>query len=166
MIGQYTKGNAGFIVASGIFFSGYFFCFTYGATEYIRIIIALFLLEHPYKPFESHTGIYVLCRKLFEGTVFFTVVLYEYIVPYFYYLRMIFIHQISSGNFGSFFIGTAVDMDLSTWTARTGITHFPEIIFLISENDAVFSHNFFPFLQSDAGRRKVFFSISFKNGYV
>jgi hypothetical protein len=71
-----------------------------------------------------------------------------------------------SVNSFSFFIGTAVNMDLGAGAAGAGIAHLPEIIFFAKWQDAVPGNNFFPFIVCFFIFGKSFFFIAFKNGYV
>ena len=79
---------------------------------------------------------------------------------------MVIINQISPGSNFSFFIGSAIHMNFCAWPAGTGIAHFPEIVFFISENDFILPNNFFPFCQGNRRWRNTLLSITFKNSYI
>ena len=132
MIGYYPKSYTFFIITCGIFFTHYFFCCLNCSAKYIGIVIAIFLLQYPYQSFKAHTSIYMGRRQRLKAAIFFTIVLYKYIVPYFYYLWMIFIHQIFSGHQCPFCIWPTINMYFCTRATRAGITHFPKIIFFIA----------------------------------
>ena len=57
-------------------------------------------------------------------------------------------------------------MNFGTRTTRTCIAHFPEIIFFITVNDAVFGNIFFPHSSSFLVTRKSFARSSFKHGNI
>jgi hypothetical protein len=102
-----------------------------------------------------------------QAAIFQTVELHEYIVPDLDHLRMIIVHQVFFRNGFSFFIGTAIHMDLGAWAAWTGIAHLPEIIFFVAKwQDPVFCNYFFPFVYSFFIFGNPSFSSPFKNGYV
>lgn len=79
------------------------------------------------------------------GFRLFAIELYEYVVPDLDHLRMVFIDQVATRDLRAFGIRSTVDVDLAAGTTGTGITHLPEIIFLISVNDLLFGQQFFPF---------------------
>ena len=45
-----------------------------------------------------------------------------------------------------FFVRTGIHMNFRTRTTWTGIAHFPEIVFFIPQQNAVFGNPFFPFI--------------------
>ena len=172
MIGKYPKGNAFFTtntckgVIGIVFFTDYFFCCFNSAAKNICIVVALFILQYPYQSFKTHTCIHMPCRQRLQAAIFFSVELNKYIVPYFYYLRMIFVYQRSSGYQGSFIVGPAIHMYFRARATGTCIAHFPKIVFFITENNPVGMYKFLPLRQCNYGGRNIFFFIPFKYGYI
>ena len=79
--------------------------------ENIRIVVGRFSLQSHTQTFESHTGIDYAGRQRFQGAVGLAVILHEHKVPDFDHLRMIFVHHLLTGDSGTFFVRTEVDMD-------------------------------------------------------
>src|SRR6187551_1697090 len=148
MICNYTKCNSLFAVAAIIIFTCYLFNFIYRSRKNICIIITMLALQYTNQSFEPHSCIHMLCRQRFKTSVFQTIELDEYKIPYLYHLRMIVVYQSFSINIFSFSITSAVVMYFSARATRTGITHFPKVIFLLARYDPLFSDPFFPFIQS------------------
>ncbi len=94
MIGQYPESNIlAYRCRLYVFFAGdFFYCFN-GAGKNVSIVIALFILQHPYQSFKAHAGIYMFCRQWFQAAVFYAVELHKYIVPDLNHLRMVVVHQ-------------------------------------------------------------------------
>ena len=76
--------------------------------------------------------------KLFELSVGFAVILDEYQVPYFNYLRMACIDKFLARLLSLFLIMAYVNMHLRAWAAGTCIAHFPKVVFFVAEQYPVF----------------------------
>ena len=57
-------------------------------------------------------------------------------------------------------------MDFATRAARSGIAHFPEIVFFISSKYSILTNPFFPLIISFLIESQFFFCITFENGYI
>ena len=57
---------------------------------------------------------------------------------------MVLVNELSTRYCCSFLIAAEVNVDLRAWAAWTCIAHFPEIVLLVSEQDAVFGKIFLP----------------------
>ena len=118
------------------------------------------------KAFESHTGVNNLCRKRLKAAICFAVVLHEYEIPDFNYLRMIVVHEVATGDLGAFFSRTEVDMDFGTRSARSCITHFPEVVVFVTVDDVILWQELFPIRSSFVVTAQSFFGTSFKYGCI
>ena len=165
VVGNHTHGNILLLVFS-------VFCVRHGCNrfqhwlEYVRIIIGRFALKCHTKTFESHTGVDHFCGKRLKTAVCLAVVLHEYKIPDFNHLRMIMVHEIATGNLGAFFCRTKVDMNFGTRSARSCITHFPEIIVLVAVDDMIFRQELFPIGSGFVVTAQSFFGTSFEYGCV
>ena len=160
MVGYYAHGDILLFVFT-VFNSRHFGNGLDHRLEYIRIVIGGFSLQCHTQTFETHTCIDYFCRKRFETAIRFAVVLHEYEIPYFDYLRMIVVYEIATGNFCTFF-----DMDFRARTARTGITHFPEVIMLVSIDDVIFRQELFPIRSCLIVALQSFFGAAFEYGGI
>src|SRR5579872_6834180 len=108
--------------------------------EDIGIVIARFALENRADPLETHTCINVLGGQGSEALVFVAVELDEDEVPDLNDLVGPSVDQLPAG-----FVGSSVDVDLRTWSARARVSHLPEVVLLVAEMDLVFGDaNGFP----------------------
>src|SRR5438045_2616860 len=133
MVSQNTECYGLFAIAVIIFFTGYLFNLSNGSRKNIRIIIAVFVLQHTHQTLKTHSCINMFLRQGLKTSVFQTIELYEYIVPYFNHLRMICIYQRFSVYSFSFLIIPAVNVNFRTWSAWAAITHLPKIVFLTTK---------------------------------
>ena len=69
-------------------------------------------------------------RQVNKGAVGETVVLHEHEVPNLYHFRVVFVHKVASVDFLACLVVADVDMNLGAWSARSCLTHLPEIVFL------------------------------------
>ena len=105
--------------------------------ENIRIIVAVFILQHAYKAFESHSRINHVHRKRLKTAVSFAIELHKHDIPNLNYLRIIFIYEFTSRQF-CFLLGSArIYMNLCTRTTWTSISHFPKVVVLVSIDNMV-----------------------------
>ena len=75
---------------------------------------------------------------------------------------MIVVDEITSGDFGTFFCRTEVDVDFRTRSARTCITHFPEVVVLVAVDDVIFRQILFPVRSGFVVTAQSFFGTSFE----
>ena len=118
------------------------------AAEDVRIVVAGLALEYHAETLEAHSGIDVLCREGLQMAIGHTVVLHEHEVPYLDDLVVVRVDKLGARLGCNLFVGTEVDMDLAARTAWACITHFPEIVVLVSKEDMILRHMFFPGLAS------------------
>ena len=165
MVGNYTHSNILLLVFS-------IFCTRHCCNsfqhwlEYVCVVVGCFALQSHTKTFESHTGINNLGRKRLKTAVCFAVVLHEHEVPDFNYLRVIVVYEIATGDLGTFFSRTEVDMDFGTRSARSCITHFPEVVVFVTVDDVIFRQELFPIGSSFVVTAQSFFRTSFKYGCI
>ena len=79
---------------------------------------------------------------------------------------MVVIHKVATWHFGFLFFRTDIHVNFGTRTTRTLVTHFPKVIFFISEKYMVFSNPFFPYIIGFLVKRYAVFFTAFKNGYI
>ena len=105
--------------------------------EHIRIVVGLFALYRAHQTLKAHTRINHFLRQRLQRTVGLAVELHEHDIPNLNHLRMVFVHHLAAWNLCFFLCRTAIHMYLRARTARTGITHLPEVIVLIAIDDMV-----------------------------
>ena len=165
VVGYHAHGNVCILVLPVCMTSNFF----YGADqvlEDIRVIIAVFTLYGHAEPFQSHSGVDVLLRQLFERSIGFPVILNKYQVPDLNNQRMTLIYKGSSGYRSTVSGGAQIDMYLATGTARTGIAHFPKIIFFISGNNMIVGKYLLPIGSCLVIGGDSIFSRTFKNAGI
>ena len=57
-------------------------------------------------------------------------------------------------------------MYFAAWAARAGIAHFPEVIFFVSFQYAVFSNVLLPVIVAILVKTQVLFAVAFKHGNI
>ena len=97
----------------------------------IGIVVRVLALQHRTDSLESHASVDVLRRKGGESSVPIAVILDKHEIPDLHHLGNTGVHH--GGRCRA--IGSAIDMDFGTWTAGTGLTHFPEIILFAEPED-------------------------------
>ena len=112
--------------------------------EYVRVVVALLALEHHAETLESHSCVNVVGREKLEFPVCLPVVLHEHEVPYLDDERIALVHELASRYGGNLFVAPEVDVDLAARSARAGVSHFPEIVVLVSEKHMVLRKIFKP----------------------
>ena len=112
--------------------------------EDIGVVVRGLTLDRTYQTLKAHTGVdHFLCQR-FETAVRFAVKLHEDDVPDLNHLWVIFVNQLTTGHLSALFSTTTVHMDLRTRTARTRITHLPEVIVLVTVQNMVCRQMFRP----------------------
>ena len=79
---------------------------------------------------------------------------------------MVVVYQRLAQHFRYFGRRAQIDMDFRAGAARTGVTHFPEIVLFITQDNAVFAYNAFPEIPCLLVERNTIRFISFKHGYI
>ena len=105
--------------------------------EDVGVVVRGLALDRTHETLEAHTGIDHFLSQRLQRTVCLAVILHEDDVPYLNHLRVVFVDQLPSRHFGALFGRTAVHVDLRTRTARTRITHLPEVIVLVAVQDMI-----------------------------
>src|SRR5690606_19233742 len=95
----------------------------------------VFVLDGAHQTLETHAGVYMLGGKFFKCPISQPVELHKYQVPDLYHLWMIRIYQILAGYCCPFTVGPQVNMYFRARAARSCISHFPEVIFLGSQQN-------------------------------
>ena len=96
------------------------------------------------KTLKAHTGVDDASGQRLEFAVGHALELHEHEVPDFDNLWMILIYKLDAGQRCTLGIATQVDVYLATRAARSGITHFPEIVMTIAVNDMILGQVLFP----------------------
>src|SRR5262249_57326234 len=96
--------------------------------KHIRVVIAVFALQHRSNALESHAGIDVLGGQRGQALVRVAIILDEDQVPYFDDLRHALVDQLATG-----LVVRAINVDLGTRAAWSGLTHFPEVVLFAEE---------------------------------
>ena len=136
MVSNNAHGDIGILIFS-ILCAGQLANLIKHRLEDIGVVVRLFALNGAYQTLKAHTGINHFLRQWFERAVGFAIILHEDDVPNLNDLWMVFVHHLAAGDFGFFLFGAAVHVNLRAWTTRTCITHFPEVIVLITIDDMV-----------------------------
>ena len=131
-----------------VFVAGKFLDLVYHSGEHIRVVVAGLSLKHHTEPLETHTGVDVLCRKRFKGSVCLAVVLHKHKVPDLDDLIVVGVHEILSRDLGDLLVRTQIDVDLAARSARTRVAHLPEVVVLVAKDDVVGRHQLHPRLLS------------------
>ena len=79
---------------------------------------------------------------------------------------MVFVYHLCTASNGTFFVRAKVYMNFRTGTARTGITHFPEVIMFVTINNMIFRQELFPVTGSFVVARQTFGRASFEYGCI
>ena len=98
MIGNDPNGYIRFFIAA-VCSSGFFSNPLDGWLKNIGIIVRCFPLDGRHQPFKAHSCVNMFLRQVFECAVCHTIVLDKNQVPYLYDLWVVFIDQITAGDF-------------------------------------------------------------------
>ena len=113
--------------------------------EHIRVVVRGLSLNRSNQTLKAHTRInHFLCKRL-QRSVRFAVILHEDNIPNLYHLRVIFVHEFTSGHLRALFRTTTVYVNLTTRTTRTRIAHFPEVIMFVAVQDMISRQVFGPY---------------------
>ena len=123
-------------------------------------------MDSTYKALEAHAGIdHFLCQRL-EAAICLAVVLHEDDIPDLDDLRMIFVDQLASRYFRTFFCRTAVHVYLRARAAGTCIAHLPEVIMLVAVQNMIGGQMLCPDRSRLVVPRKTFLRRTFKDGCI
>ena len=165
VVGNYAHGHITFMVTavSNAGNPGYF---GEQRCENVCIVIALGTLQHHAQAFEAHAGINMFCRERNQRTVRLSVVLNKNVVPYFDNLRMVVVYKLVARDFCFFRFFAYIHMYFRTWATRTGIAHFPEIVFFRATQDSILGNIFLPYFECFGIFGHVVGGIATENGNV
>ena len=143
MVGHHTQRHIHivFLTIADIRICGYFLD---DRLEDIRVIVGFLVLHSHAEAFEAHARIDVLGRQRVQLAGDHAVELHEHEVPNLDDERVVLVHQLGAGNFGTFLVVAQVDVDFRARAARTGVAHFPEVVLLVALQDAVFRQKILP----------------------
>ena len=134
--------------------------------EHVCVIIGMLALQGTNQTFEAHTCVNHIHGKLFQTTICLAIELHEDEVPDFYHLWVILIHEFTSRHLCLFLRRTGVEVDFRTRATRTCISHFPEIVVLVTIDDVVGRHVLQPELSSLVVALDVFFWRALKHRHI
>ncbi len=97
---------------------------------------------------ETHTCVYHVHGQFFKTAISLAVELHEDEVPDFNHLWVVLIHEFASRHLCLFLWSTGIEMYFRTRTTRTRVTHFPEVVVLVTIDDVVSRHVLQPELSS------------------
>ena len=98
-------------------------------------------LQHANETLEAHARVDDVHLEFLQRAVGLTVVLHEHEVPNLDHLRIVLIDEFATRLAVLLFLfRTAVDVDFRAGTARTRVTHFPEIVVLVAVDDMIGGH--------------------------
>ncbi len=123
----------------------------------------MFVLHDTDESLKSHSRVNDMHGQWFQTTVCFTVILHEHNVPDFYNLRIVLVDQVFSRYLRLFFCRTLINMDFRTRATRSGVSHLPEVVMLVTIDDMVSRHVFGPITGSFVIAFQVLFLIAFKH---
>ena len=136
VVGDYTHRNVALLIYA-ILLAAHICQALDRRLEYIGIVVRLLTLQNHTQTLEAHTRINVVLRQRLQRTVSLAVELHKYVVPDLDYLRVILIDHLTTGDQCDLSLVAQVEVNLATRTARTGITHLPEVILLVTANDMI-----------------------------
>ena len=147
-----AAGKAGYMLDEGL--------------EDVGVVVGFFALHDHAETFEAHAGVDVLGFEGLEGTVGKAVVLHEDKIPDFDYEGVVFVDKVAAGDLE--FVGGVAEvyMDFATGTAGTLFSHFPEVVFLGTFEDAAFVDVLFPVVVGFSVHFEAVFLIASEDGDV
>ena len=134
--------------------------------EDVCIIVRVLALDGTHQTLKAHTGVNHVHGKILQRTVGLAVELHEDDVPDFNHLGIVLVHQLTTGHLRLLLGRTAVQVNLGTGSARTGITHFPEVVMLVAVDDMVGRNMLQPIRSRLVIAAQAFLLASLKHGYI
>ena len=108
----------------------------------------------------------MLCGQFAKRAIGHAVEFHEHEVPDFDHTWVVFVDPIATGDGCTFGLVAQVDVDFGAGSTRTGIAHFPEIVFLVAIDDAVFRDQVQPDGACVVIGRKAIGLVATENGHV
>ena len=134
--------------------------------EHVGVVVGLFALHGHRQALEAHARVDVLVRQGHERAVGHAVELHEDEVPDFDHLRVVGVDQGGARCGGPVGVAAEVDVDFRARSAGPGFAHFPEVVLLRGEQDAVFGYPFGPNALGLLVRFQAVSGVPFKHGHV
>ncbi len=131
MVGNDTHSNVGFLLLA-ILCTANLANLVQHRLEHISIVVGLLALQGTHQTLKSHTRINHTLRQPLKRAVCLAVVLHEDKIPNLDNLGVVLIDQLTPRNCCFLLLGTTVYMYLGAGTARSGITHLPEVVVLVA----------------------------------
>ena len=165
MVGNHTHGDVRLLIVAVLLACYVSDGFQY-RLEHVGVVVGGLSLQCAHQSLEAHAGVDNLGGKPFQAAVCLAVELHEHEVPDFNHLRVVFVHQLAAGYFALLFFRTGVHMDFRTRTARSRITHFPEVIVFVAIQNVVFRQELLPVRSGFVVAFQSFFGATFEYGGV
>ena len=108
--------------------------------EDVGVVVGVLALHSAHEALEAHTGIDNVHRQRNERAVSLALVLHEHDVPDLDNLRVVLVHEFTSGHLSLLLRCTRVEVNLRARTAGARIAHFPEVVVLVAVDDVVGGH--------------------------
>ena len=112
--------------------------------ENIGIVIAGGTGHGPTEALKPHARIHVTSRQGLQSTIGHALKFHKDQVPELDHLGVVFIDQFPCIQRFAFFFTPQIHVDFGTRTARTGIPHFPKIIFFVTRQNAILRNPLLP----------------------
>ena len=156
------------VLALAVFVAGEFTQFAKEAGEHVGVVVAVLALEHGAEALEAHSGVDVLGGQGFEMAVRLALELHEHQVPDLDDVRVALVHQVASGDAARalFLLAADVDVDLGAGAAGAGLSHLPEIVVLVAEQDALRGQVLEPCLAGLLVKDGAVFGAAFEHGRI
>ena len=166
VVGDDAKGHVGFAIRSAVCLTAECRDTVKQRLEHVGIVVGLFALHGHRQALEAHPRVDVLVREGHEGAVGHAVELHEDEVPDFDHLRVVGVDEGGARCGGPVGVAAEVDVDFRARSAGPGFAHFPEVVLLRGEQDAVFGYPFGPNALGLLVRFQAVSGVPFKHGHV
>ncbi len=122
--------------------AGKFAKFRHGRGEEVGLIVGILVLEDGDDALEAHAGVDILVRKRDQGVLINAVVLHEDQVPQLHVTVAVAVHAADMVRIVALLavIRAHIHMNFGAGTARTGVGHFPEVLFTAEIHDVARVH--------------------------
>ena len=112
--------------------------------EHVSVIVGSLTLQRAHQTFKAHARVNHLGRQSFKRTICLAVVLHEHEIPNLNHLRVVFVHQLTTGHLCLLLFRTRIHMNLRAGATRSCVTHLPEVVMPAAIDDVVFRQELFP----------------------
>ena len=143
MVGNNPHSHIGLLVVA-IAFAREGCNLTDASGEDVGVVVTLLILEHHTEALETHTGVDVFVGQRLERTVGLAVELHKHKVPNLNHQVVAHIYHLATGLGSTLLLAAEIEVNLATRAAGTGLTHLPEVVVLIAENDVILGQILFP----------------------